>query len=71
MVGVGWRLFSLSVLAARLGVQTSWVQTAWAQVSFPCVNDASNPYQLGVRFAPSRTAATGDRRRALPSPPTA
>jgi hypothetical protein len=52
MVGVGWRLFSLSVLAARLGVQTSLIQTAWAQASSLCVNDAPDHYQRGVRFAP-------------------
>ncbi len=28
------------------------VQTALAQTSYPCVNDAPDPYQRGVSFAP-------------------
>jgi DNA-binding beta-propeller fold protein YncE len=46
MIGVGWRLFLLSVVAALLGVQA-----AFAQASYPCVNDAPGPYQRGVSFA--------------------
>ena len=35
-----------------LGVQAALIQTAWAQASSPCVNDAPDPYQRGVSFAP-------------------
>ena len=52
MVGVGLRLFSLSVLAALWGVQAALIQVALAQVSSPCVNDAPDPYQRGASFAP-------------------
>jgi DNA-binding beta-propeller fold protein YncE len=46
MIGVRWRLFLLSVVAALWGAQA-----ALAQASYPCVNDASDPYQRGVSFA--------------------
>jgi sugar lactone lactonase YvrE len=41
-----FRLFSLSVIAALWGAQA-----ALAQASYPCVNDASDPYQRGTSFA--------------------
>lgn len=47
MVAVDWRLFSLSIVAAILGTQA-----AFAQASYPCVNDAPDPYQRGTSFAP-------------------
>jgi NHL repeat len=43
----GWRLLSLSVLSAIWGAQA-----ALAQASYPCVNDAPDPYQRGSSFAP-------------------
>jgi hypothetical protein len=47
MVQMGWRLLLLSIVAALPGVQA-----ALAQTSYPCVNDAPDPYQRGVSFAP-------------------
>ena len=41
-----FRLFSLSVIAALWGAQA-----ALAQASYPCVNDAPDPYQRGTSFA--------------------
>jgi hypothetical protein len=38
--------FSLSMVAAILGAQA-----AFAQTSYPCVNDAPDPYQRGASFA--------------------
>src|SRR5664279_4863266 len=46
MAAIDWRRFSLSIIAALLGTQT-----AFAQASYPCVNDASDPYQRGTSFA--------------------
>jgi DNA-binding beta-propeller fold protein YncE len=43
----GWRLFSLAVFATLFGAQA-----AFAQAGTPCVNDAPNPYQRGISFAP-------------------
>ena len=48
MAAVDWRLFSLSIVAAILGAQA-----AFAQSSYPCVNDAPDPYQRGASFAAS------------------
>jgi DNA-binding beta-propeller fold protein YncE len=47
MVGMGWGLLLLSIVAALPGVQA-----ALAQTGYPCVNDAPDPYQRGVSFAP-------------------
>jgi NHL repeat len=55
---MGWRLFSLSVIslsvaAALLGAKDAFAQEpALAQASAPCVNDAPDPFQRGVSFAP-------------------
>jgi streptogramin lyase len=47
MAAMGWRLVSLSVILAVWGAHA-----AFAQASYPCVNDAPDPYQRGVSFAP-------------------
>jgi hypothetical protein len=46
MAAIDWRLFSPSVIAAILGAQA-----AFAQASYPCVDDAPDPYQRGASFA--------------------
>lgn len=47
MAAMGWRLISLSITLAMWGAHA-----ALAQASYPCVNDAPDPYQRGVSFAP-------------------
>jgi DNA-binding beta-propeller fold protein YncE len=43
---------SVLVFAAALGAAVLVTQTAFAQASYPCVNDAPDPYQRGTSFAP-------------------
>jgi DNA-binding beta-propeller fold protein YncE len=47
VAAMGWRLVSLSIILAMWGAHA-----ALAQASYPCVNDAPDPYQRGVSFAP-------------------
>ncbi|SHH82101.1 NHL repeat-containing protein [Bradyrhizobium erythrophlei] len=47
MAAMAWRLVSLSIILAMWGAHA-----ALAQASYPCVNDAPDPYQRGVSFAP-------------------
>ena len=47
MAAIGRRLASLSVIVAMWGAHA-----AFAQASYPCVNDAPDPYQRGTSFAP-------------------
>ena len=49
---MGWRLFSLSVFSLSVAAALLGAQAALAQASTPCVNDAPDPFQRGVSFAP-------------------
>ena len=49
---MGWRLFSLSVISPFVAAALLGAQAALAQASTPCVNDAPDPFQRGVSFAP-------------------
>jgi sugar lactone lactonase YvrE len=49
---MGFRLFSLSVISFSVAAALLGAQAALAQASTPCVNDAPDPFQRGVSFAP-------------------
>ena len=49
---MGCRLFSLSVISLSVAAALLGAQAALAQASTPCVNDAPDPFQRGVSFAP-------------------